>query len=162
MSVEIDHADLVAQAYYASMGFAVPAAFGIQAVTGLRPLVLLGDGAFQMTGWKLGNCQRYGFDPIVVVLNNRGWEMLRTFDPNFQFNDLSDSHFADLARSLGGNGVRVRSRRELSRALETAWDNGGSFQLIEVVPDRGVTSDTLSRFVTALSAKNRYSNTGQR
>jgi indolepyruvate decarboxylase len=153
VSLEINHADLVAQAYYASMGFAVPAAFGIQAVTGLRPLVLLGDGAFQMTGWELGNCQRYGFDPIVVVLNNRGWEMLRAFAPQYRFNNLSDWHFAELARSIGGNGVRVRSRRELSRALEAAWSNRGAFQLIEVVLDRGVTSDTLSRFVRALSAR---------
>jgi TPP-dependent 2-oxoacid decarboxylase len=30
----------------------------------------LSDGAFQMTGWELGNCRRYGFDPIVVLFNN--------------------------------------------------------------------------------------------
>lgn len=153
VSLEIDHADLVAQAYYASMGFAVPAAFGIQATTGNRPLVLVGDGAFQMTGWELGNCQRYGFDPIVIVLNNRSWEMLRTFSPRSGFNDLSDWHFADLAHALGGDGIRVSTRQELSRAMETAWRNTGKFQLIEVVLERGVTSDTLRRFVAALSQR---------
>ena len=39
-----------AQGYYASMGFAVPAALGAQIGTGRRPLVLCGDGGFQMTG----------------------------------------------------------------------------------------------------------------
>lgn len=151
ISLEIDHADLIAQAYYASMGFGVPAAFGIQAATGMRPLVLVGDGAFAMTGWELGNCQRYGFDPIVVVLNNRSWEMLRVFSPESRFNDLSDWHFADLAQSLGGHGVRVRSRRELSIALEEAWRERGKFQLIEVMLERGDASDTMREFVNALS-----------
>src|SRR5262249_38733444 len=39
-----------AQGFYASMGFGVPGALGAQLGTGLRPIVLCGDGAFQMTG----------------------------------------------------------------------------------------------------------------
>ena len=42
----------LAQGFYASMGFAVPAALGAQIGRGLRPLVLCGDGGFQMTGPK--------------------------------------------------------------------------------------------------------------
>ena len=49
--------------------------------TGRRPVVLVGDGAFQMTGWELGNAARCGCDPIVLVFNNASWEMLRTFAP---------------------------------------------------------------------------------
>jgi indolepyruvate decarboxylase len=153
VSLEIDYVDLVAQAYYASMGFAVPAALGIQAVSGKRPLVLVGDGAFQMTGWELGNCQRYGLDPIVVVLNNRSWEMLRVFEPTARFNDLSDWHFADIAPSLGGVGRRVRSRAELAAALEAAWNERGKFQIVEVMLDRGATSDSLRRFVAGLNRR---------
>ena len=41
-----------AQGYYASMGFAVPASLGAQIGTGVRPLVLCGDGGFQMTGLR--------------------------------------------------------------------------------------------------------------
>lgn len=158
-SLEIEQAELVAQAYYASMGFAVPAAIGVQAATGLRPLVLVGDGAFQMTGWELGNCQRYGFDPIVIVFNNRSWEMLRTFSPGATYNDLSDWHFADIASSLGGKGVRVQTLREFSAALEQAWHNSGKFQLIEVMLDRGVISDTLRRFVQGFGVKQHPFNT---
>ncbi len=153
VSLEIDYVDLVAQAYYASMGFAVPAALGIQAVSGKRPLVLVGDGAFQMTGWELGNCQRYGLDPIVVVLNNRSWEMLRVFEPTARFNDLSDWHFADIAPSLGGVGRRVRSRAELAAALEAAWNERGKFQIVEVMLDRGATSYSLRRFVAGLNRR---------
>ncbi len=90
-AMEIDNT-LAAPGYYAGMGFGVPAGFGV-AATGLRPLVLVGDGAFQMTGWELGNCRRYGLDPIVVLFNNCSWEMLRVFQPESRFNDLDDWPF---------------------------------------------------------------------
>ncbi len=150
VSLEIEHADLLAQAYYVSMGFAVPAAFALQAA-GQRPIVLVGDGAFQMTGWELGNCARYGFDPIVLVLNNKSWDMLRAFSRQSRFNDLSDWHFAELAGPLGGDGVRVTTHRELVEALEKAWATRGRFQLIDIALERGVVSDTLDRFVGAFA-----------
>ncbi|CAG0995960.1 hypothetical protein GPROT1_03423, partial [Gammaproteobacteria bacterium] len=80
-ALDIHNTDLVAPGYYATMGFGVPAGLGVQASTRRRPLILVGDGAFQMTGWELGNCRRYGWDPIVVVFYNRSWEMLRAFQP---------------------------------------------------------------------------------
>jgi indolepyruvate decarboxylase len=153
ISLETECSDLVAQSYYASMGFGVPAALGMQAVSGKRPLVLVGDGAFQMTGWELGNCQRYGWDPIAVVLNNQSWEMLRAFEPWARFNDLSDWRFSDLAGPLGGIGHRVRSRREFAAALEAAQSGRGRFHLIEVMLPRGTTSLTLNRFVGAVSKR---------
>jgi indolepyruvate decarboxylase len=66
--------DFIAGAYYCSLGFAVPAALGAQlARPELRPLVLVGDGAFQMTGLELSTAVRFGLNPIVVVLNNDGY-----------------------------------------------------------------------------------------
>ena len=49
-AMEIEFTPLVAPGYYATMGYGVPAGLGIQAATGQRPLILVGDGAFQMTG----------------------------------------------------------------------------------------------------------------
>ncbi len=153
-ALEIEPTAIVAPGYYATMGFGVPAGLGLQANTGRRPLVLVGDGAFQMTGWELGNCQRYGWDPIVIVFNNQGWEMLRQFQPESHFNDLSDWHFADLAASLGGDGQRVTTRAELSAALQAAASRRGRFQLIEVMLARGTASRTLRRFVDAIRRRN--------
>jgi indolepyruvate decarboxylase len=46
--------DFLSPAYYCSMGFAVPAAIGAQlAKPKQRPIVLVGDGAFQMTGMEI-------------------------------------------------------------------------------------------------------------
>ena len=151
-AMEIANTNLVAPGYYAGMGYGVPAGLGACVAAGARPLILVGDGAFQMTGFELGNCRRYGWDPIVVVFNNASWEMLRVFQPESGFNDLDDWRLAELAGPLGGEGHRVRTRRELAAALEHAQATRGRFQLIEAMLPRGQTSDTLARFVAGFKA----------
>jgi len=151
-AMEIANTDLVAPGYYAGMGYGVPAGLGACVAAGARPLILVGDGAFQMTGFELGNCRRYGWDPICVVFNNASWEMLRVFQPESGFNNLDDWRFADLAGPLGGDGARVSTRRELAAALARAHATRGRFQLIEVMLPRGQTSDTLARFVAGFKS----------
>lgn len=145
---------LVAPGYYATMGFGVPAGLGVQAASGERPLILVGDGAFQMTGWELRHAARFGWDPIVLVFNNASWEMLRTFQPETGYNNLDDWGFGAIAEALGGDGQRVSTRRELVTALSSAHAKRGRFQLIEVMLARGAISDTLARFVAAIKGRN--------
>ena len=149
-ALDIENTELVAPGYYATMGFGVPAGLGVQAATGQRPLILVGDGAFQMTGWELGNCRRYNWNPIVLLFNNTSWEMLRTFQPESAFNDLDDWHYADQAKSLGGQGRRVHNRRELQEALADAVKSDETFFLIEIMIERGVLSNTLRRFADGI------------
>jgi len=149
-ALDIENTELVAPGYYATMGYGVPAGLGVQAATGRRTVIVVGDGAFQMTGWELLNCKRYGWDPIVLVFNNCSWEMLRCFQPESQFNNLDELCFAEIAKVLGGNGYRVSTRLELKDALDTAVTRRGRFQLIEIMLERGVLSGTLSRFVNGL------------
>ncbi len=151
-AMEIANTGLVAPGYYAGMGFGVPAGLGACVSDVGRPLILVGDGAFQMTGFELGNCRRYGWDPIVIVFNNTSWEMLRVFQPESRFNNLDDWRFAELAGPLGGDGIRVRTRHELRHALDRAYATRGKFQLIEVMLPRGQTSDTLARFIAGFKA----------
>src|SRR5215510_5996306 len=66
--------DFLCPAYYASMGFAVPAAIGAQlANPTLRPIVIVGDGAFQMTGMEISTISRFALSPVIIVLNNGGY-----------------------------------------------------------------------------------------
>ena len=146
--VQTDH---VAPGYYATMGFGVPAGLGVQAASGRRPLVLVGDGAFQMTGMELGHCGRYGWDPIVVVLNNGGWGMLSAFRPDAPYNALGTWNLARIADALGGAGHLVRTRSELAQALETAVTRPGRFHLLDVRLEPGAVSPTLRRFADAIS-----------
>ncbi|HEX9080694.1 MAG TPA: indolepyruvate/phenylpyruvate decarboxylase, partial [Holophagaceae bacterium] len=149
-ALDLQDTDLVAPGYYASMGFGVPAAMGMQAATGRRSLVLVGDGAFQMTGWELGHARRLGLDPIVILFNNRSWGMLNAFQPGGRFNDLEDWNYARLAESLGGDGHRVGTRAELAAALRKAHATRGRFQLLDVQLAPGDVSPALQRFVAAV------------
>ena len=101
--------EFLSPAYYTSMGFAVPAALGVMvARPDLRPIVLVGDGAFQMTGMELSTVVRYGFAPIVIVLDNKGYGTERLLLPgDHAFND--DSALA-VSPAAGGAGRRHRLR----------------------------------------------------
>ena len=149
-SMDIDHTHRVAPGYYATMGFGVPAGLGLQAASGRRALILVGDGAFQMTGWELGNCSRYGWDPIVVVFNNAAWGMLQSFQPESAFNRLGEWNFSSMAAGMGGDGMRARTRAELAHALARAVATRGRFQLIEAMIPPGELSATLKRYVAAV------------
>jgi indolepyruvate decarboxylase len=149
-AMDIGPTALLAPGYYATMGYAVPAGLGLQAVTRQRALVLVGDGAFQMTGWELGNAARQGWDPIVLVFNNAGWEMLRAFEPEARFNDLAPWDFASMARGMGGDGQCVRTCGELEDALARAHATRGRFQLIDMRLTPRAASPTLTRFVGAV------------
>jgi indolepyruvate decarboxylase len=152
-AMEIDHHAIAAPGYYAGMGFGVPAGMGIQAATGERALVLVGDGAFQMTGWELGNCSRYGWDPIVIVLNNASWETLRAFVPEAKYTTLEVWPFHQMAEPLGGLGIHVRTRAELAEALEQAVQTRGRFVLIDVALKPGGMSPTLERYIEAFERR---------
>ncbi len=110
----------LAQGFYASMGFGVPGALGAQIGAGFRPIVLCGDGAFQMTGPEIAQAPRYGLNPIVVVMNNGGWQIFRPVVPEPELLALPNWPYAELARAWGGQGFRVERVDTLRAALEEA------------------------------------------
>lgn len=152
-AMDIEHTALVAPGYYATMGTGIPFGLGLQASSGKRPMVLVGDGAFQMTGWELGNCKRLGLNPLVLLFNNTAWGMLKAFQKDTGYNDLDDWHFAELAETMGGKGVRVSTPTQLAEALEKAHNDETCFQLIEIMLPNDVFSRTLTRFTDAISKK---------
>jgi len=151
-AVDIRANEIVGPAYYATMGFAVPAALGVEIASGKRPVVLVGDGAFQMTGPEISQAPVYGCRPIVVVFNNARWEMLQAFFPDAGYNTTVPWPFAKLAELWGGRGLSARTPGEFTRALHEAWQ-GDSFTVIDVALDRGDLSPILRGFVQAFKAK---------
>jgi indolepyruvate decarboxylase len=122
----------LAQGFYASMGFAIPGALGAQIGTGLRPLVLSGDGGFQMTGVEIIHAPRHGCNPIVILVNNSGWGIFRPVAKQQDLLALPSMHYADLAILWGGVGIRVETVAELRRALENAT-HSSAFVIIEAM-----------------------------
>ncbi|MGH7786877.1 MAG: thiamine pyrophosphate-binding protein [Candidatus Binatia bacterium] len=137
-----------AQGYYASMGFGVPGAIGAQIGTGRRPLVLCGDGAFQMTGPEIAQAPRHGATPIVLVMNNAGWGIFRPVADRKDLLDIPPWPYADLGRAWGGSGVQVRTVAELRAALAAAVACP-TFALIEVMIDVDDLSPVTRKYIAA-------------
>jgi TPP-dependent 2-oxoacid decarboxylase len=125
--------EFLAPAYYTSMGFAVPACVGAQlANPKLRPLVLVGDGAFQMTGMELSTVARYGLNPVIVVLNNNGYGTERHMQDG-PYNDVWPWEFHRLPEVLGaGKGFLVHTEEDLDQALSQARELTETFCLLDV------------------------------
>lgn len=141
-SLKIETSTVMASSFYLTMGFAVPAAIGYALTTKERPFVLVGDGAFQMTGQEISHCPQYGINPIFVVINNKRWGTEQLFDTSARFNELVNWPYAEFARLWGGKGYLCDNCEKLYRALEDAKEQKG-FTLIEVVTNRGELSEEL-------------------
>lgn len=143
---------LLAPAFYASMGYAVPAALGLQQVSRQRPIVIVGDGAFQMTGLELGHCSRYQWTPIVIVLNNQSWGMIKAFAPGLETTSLSGWNYTALARAMQGGARQAWNAEQFVSALADALADTSRFRLIEVMLPAHSYSECLARFSGALTA----------
>ena len=141
-------------AYYASMGFAVPAALGAQmARPDWRPLVIVGDGAFQMTGMELSTIARHGLNPVVVVLNNAGYGTERHIHEG-PFNDVLNWNYHRLPDFLGiGRGFLVETEEQLDTALDAAAKHTGSYCLLDVRLDPLDASAALRRLAQRLAER---------
>jgi pyruvate decarboxylase len=63
------------QLLYASLGWSLPATLGCQlARPEGRTILLVGDGAFQMTAQELSTMVRMRLNPIILVFNNLGYK----------------------------------------------------------------------------------------
>ena len=134
-----------------SMGFAVPASIGVaMAAKNLRPHVLVGDGAFQMTGVEISTAIRLGLNPIVIVLNNDGYGTLRKVrDGGFNvITQWNYSKVCDLVR--GGESIVASTKGEFEDALARA-QNSDRLHLIELRIPRNDASHQLVRVAAEVS-----------
>lgn len=122
---------------FGAIGLGLQEAVGAGLAAPDRPVVLFtGDGGFMMGGInEFNTAVRLGLDLIVIVANDSayGAEHIqfidRKMDPSLtEFNWPS---FAQIAKSLGGEGVEVTSEDELETALDALKKRNGPF-LIEL------------------------------
>ena len=146
--------EFISPAYYTSMGFAIPASIGVNvAAPDRRPLVLVGDGAFQMTCMELSTAVRHGFNPIVIVLNNKGYTTER-FLQDGPFNDILNWNYHRMPDLLGGGwGFEVRTEGELDQALNAALANQDAFSILNVHLEPDDISEALKRLAEGLSKR---------
>lgn len=137
--------NFLSDAYYLSMGFAIPAAIGAMAAEpNNRVFAIVGDGAFQMTGIELSTAAKYGMKPIVFVLNNDGYGTQRHILDGV-FNNILMWNYTKLTELLGvGKSWKVTTNGELEIAIAEAL-NTDALALIEVIIPRDDCSPSLRR-----------------
>ncbi|TJZ67438.1 thiamine pyrophosphate-dependent enzyme [Chitiniphilus eburneus] len=120
MSLGMFPADVLTSSLYMSMGIAVPGALGYQLGSGRRPVVLVGDGAFHMTGQELMHARQAGVSPIVIVLNNQRWTSLSADDADESLTRQAALDFAALAQCYGVPGLTATRTGQLREHLAYA------------------------------------------
>ena len=134
--------NFIVQIYYSSIGYCTPASLGAAlARPDKRPVVLTGDGAFQMTAQEVSTLIRERLPAVIVVINNDGYLVERKLHQDGAYNDIQMWQYSRLPEVLGDGsfviGIRVTTEEELARALATAERETDKLVLIEAcLPDR--------------------------
>lgn len=146
--------EFISPAFYLSMGFAIPASLGAQLSNpNIRPIVLVGDGAFQMTGMELSTIAKENLNPIIVLLNNDGYRTERNLLDG-PFNNLHCWNYSKITEIIGkGNSYIVETEKQLKTAMSNANKNLKEFSLIEVRLDRWDSSNALTRLTNTFGKK---------
>ena len=146
------HNQFLAPAFYTSMGNALPGALGVQtALPDIRPIVLVGDGAFQMTGMEVSTIVRRGLNPVIFVLNNDGYGTERCLGVDGQYNDLQRWGYHKVPEVVGGGvGYLVETEDELDAAVGAALANKKSASIINVILDKMDVTPALRRMTDSL------------
>jgi len=135
----------LAPGFYASMGFAMPGALGAGiADRSRRPFVIVGDGAFQMTGTELATLIDHDLNPIVLLLNNSSYGMLEALDGHHTYYDRRPWNYPALAEALGCPAERVETIEAFRDALQRAEDAQAP-RLIEAILSKSDLSPIMSR-----------------
>ncbi len=134
--------NFIVQAYYCSIGFCTPAALGVAlARPGKRPVILSGDGAFQMTAQEVSILIRERCPAIILIINNDGYLIERKLHKDGIFNDIQMWEYSKLPGVFGDrsfvSGFRVTTEEELEQAMKTAVTEKDKLVLIEAcLPNR--------------------------
>lgn len=112
---------------HGAMGFALPAAIGAYYATGLKPICIAGDGAFQMNIQELQWVFRENIPIIIFIFNNHVLGLIRQQqDDFFQGNYFGSSieggysspSFVNIAEAYGIKSRQINSLEELYAASD--------------------------------------------
>jgi TPP-dependent 2-oxoacid decarboxylase len=144
--------NFISQAYYLSIGYALPATLGIcLARPDKRAVLLQGDGSFQVTAQELSTLLRHHCNPIIFLLNNDGYVIERLIHDG-PYNDIQPWRYHELPAALGGDALslEVKTEGELEAALKTAEENPDRLVFINLHLPANEGSAALERLCTAL------------
>jgi indolepyruvate decarboxylase len=108
-----------------------------------------------MTGMELSSAVRYGFHPVVIVLDNRGYGTERLLHAGVHaFNDIQPWHYHKLPEIFGGGtGYDVCTEGQFDSALRAALADRSGLSLIQVHLDMADASLALERLASRLGPR---------
>ncbi|ECJ9116368.1 alpha-keto acid decarboxylase family protein [Salmonella enterica] len=154
-----DGAEVVVQPLWGSIGYSLPAAFGAQtACPDRRVILVIGDGAAQLTIQEMGSMLRDGQAPVILLLNNDGYTVERAIHGAAQrYNDIASWNWTQIPPALNAAQQaecwRVTQAIPLAEVLERlARPQRLSF--IEVMLPKADLPELLRTVTRALEARN--------
>lgn len=154
-----DGAEVVVQPLWGSIGYSLPAAFGAQtACPDRRVILIIGDGAAQLTVQEMGSMLRDGQAPVILLLNNDGYTVERAIHGAAQrYNDIASWNWTQIPQALNAAQQaecwRVTQAIQLAAVLERlARPQRLSF--IEVMLPKADLPELLRTVTRALEARN--------
>ena len=128
---------------WGNCGYALPTIIGAKAAAPERPAVsYAGDGAWAMSMVEVMTAVRHDIPVTAVVFHNRQWgaekkNQVDFYGHRFVAGELDgDENYAEIAQSMGAEGVRVDDISQVGPALETAIDaqmTDGKTTVIEIM-----------------------------
>ncbi|HYH96048.1 thiamine pyrophosphate-binding protein [Hyalangium sp.] len=138
-------------AVWQAIGYSVGAAVGVGLAQDRRPLVICGDGGFQMTAQSLSTMAQHQMRAIVIVLDNGHYGIEQwLLEPRF-FRDaatplrpylaLNRWNYAELSKSLGFSSAKtVDALPELRHSLAEAKSSPGPVLIHAFIKPRDIPS----------------------
>ncbi|WP_313860645.1 alpha-keto acid decarboxylase family protein [Mycobacterium sp.] len=146
----------IGQPLWGSIGYTLPAAVGAAvAHPDRRTVLLIGDGAAQLTVQELGTFFREGLSPVIVVVNNDGYTVERAIHgETAPYNDIASWSWTEIPHALGvvnHLAFRTQTYGELDDALTAAAEHQDRMVFVEVVLPRLEIPPLLAELVQPMS-----------
>jgi sulfoacetaldehyde acetyltransferase len=119
----------IAALTFGNCGFAYPAAIGAKIAAPDCPVVaIVGDGAWGMSLHEVSTAVEQKLPVVACVFNNGAWSAEKKNQVDYYNNrfvgaDIEGPNFAEVAKSMGANGIRVERPEDLKEAYETALNS---------------------------------------
>ncbi|WP_341517086.1 alpha-keto acid decarboxylase family protein [Citrobacter gillenii] len=152
-------AEVLVQPLWGSIGYSLPAALGAQtAYPDRRVILIIGDGAAQLTIQELGSMLRDGQTPVILLLNNDGYTVERAIHgANQRYNDIAGWNWTQvpqaLSRECQAECWRVTQAVQLEEVL-ARLARPQRLSLIEVMLPKADLPELLRTVTRALEARN--------